>query len=237
MLDGPKSLRGRECDRHARRPGEGRAGLEGPSAKRATGPTETTRRCLTKEVTRRLQAIGDARIELDDSLGETRELPETESRVAVRRKRRRLGAAAVVLTAAVSWMILHGQRSGAPAGNNSLAVLPFRNMTNLPEGELLGLAMADTVSVRLANVPGLQVVTPGPPSKPERTIPTSPAWPGSSGQTGWCPARSSGRTTGTASRIGCSTGTARSSRPRWSTARSCSSCRTGSPTAWCGSST
>ncbi len=48
----------------------------------------------------------------------------------------------------------------AAAGVRQLAVLPFRNLTKDTEGELWGLALADTVSARLANVSGLQVVTP-----------------------------------------------------------------------------
>ena len=133
-------------------------------AKTPSGVKELLRRCIQKDPNRRLRDVGDARIELDDSIsGLTHELPETVSRVSRRRQRRwRMGlaAAGVLLASIAGWLIFQAKQPGAPAGNNSLAVLPFRNMTNLPEGELLGLAMADTVSVRLANVPGLQVVTP-----------------------------------------------------------------------------
>ncbi len=131
-------------------------------AKTPAGVKELLRRCIQKDPNRRLRDVGDARIELDDSIsGQTHELPETEVRSARRRRRRLvLGAAAVLLAGAAFWLILETRRPAAGAGDRSLAVLPFRNLTNMPEGELLGLAMADTVSVRLANVPGLQVVTP-----------------------------------------------------------------------------
>ncbi len=133
-------------------------------SKTPAGVKELLRRCIQKDPNRRLRDVGDARIELDDSIsGQTHELPEAPAGLARRSQRRRrllLGAAAVVLAAAAGWLILDARRPEAAAGDKSLAVLPFRNLTNMPEGELMGLAMADTVSVRLANVPGLQVVTP-----------------------------------------------------------------------------
>jgi Flp pilus assembly protein TadD/TolB-like protein len=120
---------------------------------------ELLRRCIQKDPNRRLRDVGDARIELDDSVaGQTHELPETSGR---RGRRRWVGAAAaaalLALAAAALW--LRG-RSPEAAVPRSLAVLPFRNLTGDAAGELMGAGLAETVSVRLANVPGLNVVTP-----------------------------------------------------------------------------
>jgi Flp pilus assembly protein TadD/TolB-like protein len=120
---------------------------------------ELLRRCIQKDPNRRLRDAGDARIELDDSIvGETREL------AAPRRRdggRRRLGwALAAAVVAAVALALWLRGRAAAPAGPRSLAVLPFRNLTGDASGELMGAGLAETVSVRLANVPGLNVVTP-----------------------------------------------------------------------------
>jgi tetratricopeptide (TPR) repeat protein len=48
----------------------------------------------------------------------------------------------------------------ASAGVRQLAILPFRNLTTTAEGDLWGVALADTVGARLSDVNGLQVVTP-----------------------------------------------------------------------------
>jgi eukaryotic-like serine/threonine-protein kinase len=120
---------------------------------------ELLRRCIQKDPNRRLRDAGDARIELDDSIvGETRELTAT-SRLRVRRRRTGWVAAAAVLAAAALALWLRG-REPVPVGPRSLAVLPFRNLTGDASGELMGAGLAETVSVRLANVPGLNVVTP-----------------------------------------------------------------------------
>jgi Flp pilus assembly protein TadD/TolB-like protein len=120
---------------------------------------ELLRRCIQKDPNRRLRDAGDARIELDDSIvGQTRELTGTS---LLRTRRRRTGwvvaAAAIAVLAAALWL---RQREPPPAGPRSLAVLPFRNLTGDASGELMGAGLAETVSIRLANVPGLNVVTP-----------------------------------------------------------------------------
>ena len=87
--------------------------------KTPAGVRELLRRCIQKDPNRRLRDVGDARIELDDSLsGQTRELPETELRVTRLKRRRRIGlaAAAVILAAVAGWLILNARQPAAPAG-------------------------------------------------------------------------------------------------------------------------
>ena len=124
---------------------------------------ELLRRCTQKDRNRRLRDAGDARIELDETLsGQTRDLLESNSRRSLLR-RLAIPLAGVAAGAAllVAGYRIARPRAAAPAsGVRQLAVLPFRNLIGTGEGELMGLGMADTVSARLANVPGLQVVTP-----------------------------------------------------------------------------
>ena len=126
---------------------------------------ELLHRCIQKDPNRRLRDIGDARIELDDTLsGQTSQLPETRARKTLRHRRVAAIAAAVLAGAALAltaYFTLRPTAAGsAAAGLRQLAVLPFLNLTNTPEGEMWGLALAETVSASLSNVNGLQVVTP-----------------------------------------------------------------------------
>jgi Flp pilus assembly protein TadD/TolB-like protein/predicted Ser/Thr protein kinase len=122
---------------------------------------ELLRRCLEKDVGRRLRDAGDARLELESAMLEASGVvpgPRAASPAG-----RRLGLALVVAAALALGIFLVFRRPGpAPvaAGIRQLAVLPFRNLTGTAAGDLMGLAMVDTVSARLSNVPGLQVVTP-----------------------------------------------------------------------------
>ena len=116
--------------------------------------------CLEKDAARRVRDAGDARLELEATLAGL-------SGAAVVGHPPRpvpwkiLGAAALGAAVAIgAYFLLRPRSDRIPAAARQLAVLPFRNLTGSPDGELMGLAMAETVSARLANVPGLQVVTP-----------------------------------------------------------------------------
>jgi Flp pilus assembly protein TadD/TolB-like protein len=122
---------------------------------------ELLRHCTQKDPNRRLRDIGDARIELEDTYsGQTRPFPEPPLRRPRVNRRWMVALAAVALATALGVYRSLPKPNGARPGTRQLAVLPFRNLTGTAEGELMGLAMAETVSARLANVPGLQVVTP-----------------------------------------------------------------------------
>ena len=123
------------------------------------------RHCIQKDPNHRLRDIGDARIELDDTLsGQTSPLPETRARRTTSNRRKAVIAAAGIVAAALALAVYIARRqppvSAAAARGRQIAVLPFRNLTGTEAGDLMGLAMVDTVRARLSNVPGLQVVTP-----------------------------------------------------------------------------
>ena len=124
---------------------------------------ELLARCLEKDVNRRLRDIGDARIEINNCLagGESASLPETRS--IPRRRWRRIAAAAgaaLVLAGGVWVGIFSSHRRANVPDRKFLAVLPFRDLSGRPGGQLVGDGLAETLSVRLARLPGVQVVTP-----------------------------------------------------------------------------
>jgi tetratricopeptide (TPR) repeat protein/TolB-like protein len=123
---------------------------------------ELLRKCLEKDVGRRLRDAGDARLEIESALAEMSTSGAGPAPRVASPAGRKL-AVALLVAAALALAIFLLFRSGpapVPSGVRQLAVLPFRNLTGTAQGDLMGLAMVDTVSARLANVPGLQVVTP-----------------------------------------------------------------------------
>jgi|RhiMetdeSRZDD1v2_1073273.scaffolds.fasta_scaffold05918_6 tetratricopeptide (TPR) repeat protein len=121
---------------------------------------ELLARCLEKDPGHRLRDAGDARLEIEAALAgiSGAAMPAVRAPVA----RWKIAAALAVLAGVVVAALLLRSRSAteSPRVQRLLAVLPFRNLTGTAEGELMGLGLAETVSVRLANVHGLQVVTP-----------------------------------------------------------------------------
>jgi tetratricopeptide (TPR) repeat protein len=127
---------------------------------------ELLRLCLEKDPGRRLRDAGDARLELEAALAG---LSGSGSGAAAPTRAgspwATIAAIAVVAAlAALGFVVFRSLEAKRlqPATTNvrQLAVLPFRNLTTKSEGELWGVALADTVSARLTNVHGLQVVTP-----------------------------------------------------------------------------
>jgi tetratricopeptide (TPR) repeat protein/tRNA A-37 threonylcarbamoyl transferase component Bud32 len=127
------------------------------------------RRSLQKDPSHRLRDVGDARIEIDQALDALRESPIPVEPPAPRPRAsgKRLAAigaaavAAVVAALAVVWMARRPSPPPAPlSATRFLAVLPFKDLSGQPDGQLLGDAFAETMSARLARVPGIQVVTP-----------------------------------------------------------------------------
>jgi TolB-like protein len=131
---------------------------------------ELLRRSLEKDPNRRLRDVGDAGIEIDHAREGLRPgAPPTPApaapapRVSGKRVARMAAAGAALLAAvlAIVWIARRPSApSRAPAGTRFLAVLPFKDFSGQADGQLLGDAFAETMSARLARVPGLQIVTP-----------------------------------------------------------------------------
>jgi serine/threonine-protein kinase len=127
-------------------------------------------RCLQKDPSRRLRDVGDARIEFEEALLEIGRPPSrpiaaaaAPPTLAPRGRRGLLLTLSALLALALAWTVVRQRRETVPSRqvlSNSLAVLPFRNLSTEAEGQLIGDGLVATVSARLVGVPGLQVVTP-----------------------------------------------------------------------------
>lgn len=128
--------------------------------------------CLEKDANRRLRDIGDARIELNRALEERKDGLAKPIAASARHLRWPV-LAAVAIAAATGALLLWRSRFSAPStgvpAQKYLAVLPFRDLSGRPGGQLVGDGLVWTISVRLAYVPGLQVVTlAGSPSASDK---------------------------------------------------------------------
>jgi DNA-binding winged helix-turn-helix (wHTH) protein/TolB-like protein/Tfp pilus assembly protein PilF len=76
------------------------------------------------------------------------------------RRLQRLGAAAVLLVAAVApiYFVYQSYLASRPPRSNSIAVLPFKTIGTHTEPELMGLGMADAVILRLNHLEGTVVL-------------------------------------------------------------------------------
>ena len=123
------------------------------------------RRCLTKDPQHRLRDIGDASIEIS----ETMHLPATASAVRpaapVRTLRRRpilIGLAVavlVVLLAVVGPNIGRWLGGARPGRIESLAVLPLKNLSGDPEQEYFADGMTDALIANLGKIGALRVIS------------------------------------------------------------------------------
>ncbi len=65
-----------------------------------------------------------------------------------------------VLAVLVSWWTRARPAAAAIPAAKIVMILPFKDLSGTPTGQLMGDGMVETLSSRLAQVPGLQVVTP-----------------------------------------------------------------------------
>ena len=127
---------------------------------------ELLERCLQKDSARRLRDAGDAAVELERaqaelSSGISRPIVAAAAPPRDAIQTALLAAAAVAILAA-GWVLLHrsGRPASAPARERSLVVLPSRDLSGSPGGQLVGDGIVETLSARLGQVAGVQVVTP-----------------------------------------------------------------------------
>ena len=129
-------------------------------------------RCLTKDSTRRLQAIGEARIELEELATAQRSGSSTGApRIAERRRPGRrvvwVAFGVVVLVAALIGLWHRSQpkavtaspsASAAAPAERSLAVLPFRNLSGDPANDYFSDGISEEILNALTRLPGLKVI-------------------------------------------------------------------------------
>jgi len=132
------------------------------------GVRELLQRCLQKDANHRLRDIGDARLAIDEMLAEI--APPRSSAIGVRpapparAKRGAIAAAAAAAVLAGGAALFLARRGRAPEGTAAVprlvAILPFRDLSNGPDGSLIGEGLVETVSARLGGATGIQVVSP-----------------------------------------------------------------------------
>lgn len=119
------------------------------------------RRCLEKDRADRLQDIGEAKRILEESWTSP-DKPEFSVRQGLRLGRRLryalLGLAGLLL--AVAWFLVMQRQEPRTAipEKKLLAVFPFKDLSGQASGQLVGDGMVETLSVRLARVPDIQVI-------------------------------------------------------------------------------
>ncbi len=131
-------------------------------------------RCLTKEATRRLQAIGEARIELEEQASAQRVRPPTGAlrTVALRPSPGWVISLALGLTLVVGAVVWYrsarlkagggsAPSEGASAlapGERSVAVLPLRNLSGDPGNDYFSDGVSEEILNALTRLPGLKVI-------------------------------------------------------------------------------
>ena len=129
---------------------------------------ELLQRCLQKDPNHRLRDIGDARLAIEEVLAgiEPRRSSVSGPFSKPASRRRRLlavAAAAAGILAIAGTLAYRAARSAGqpePSGKRLVAILPFRDLSNVRDGGLLGEGLVETVSARLGGATGLQVVSP-----------------------------------------------------------------------------
>ncbi len=130
------------------------------------------RRCLEKDPRRRLQHIGDASIEIDETLRSTAAPITTASSISVKseiarkaklRKMAKIIGAAIIIGAALYFVFRSGRVPPEQAlrlgTSRAIGVIGFENLTDPEDSEHLGRMLMGLITTDLAEVGGLNVVS------------------------------------------------------------------------------
>jgi serine/threonine-protein kinase len=127
---------------------------------------EMLARCLQKDAGQRLRDIGDARLAIEEVLEGLDPRRSTSSAAISPPRRRRFPRAAVLAATAIAVLCsivivtLRSSRRIVSPSTRLLAILPFRDLSNVRDGTLLGEGLVETVSSAVGGATGLQVVSP-----------------------------------------------------------------------------
>jgi len=117
------------------------------------------RRCLEKDPHRRLRDIGDAAIEIRETLN----LPATAPPVNIPAKLRRVAviicAAVIIVLCAIGVRFILEQPAQPSSQEIRLVVLPFENLGPAEDG-YFAAGITDAITARLAGIRGLGVISP-----------------------------------------------------------------------------
>jgi len=116
------------------------------------------RRCLEKDSDRRLRDIGDAGIEISETLNKLTNMPAVTGRVKLQRFAMIVGGAVIVVLAAIAMQHILKHPTQPSSKAIRLAVLPFENLGSV-EDEYFADGLTDAITVRLAGIHGLAVIS------------------------------------------------------------------------------
>ena len=128
------------------------------------------RRCLEKDPRSRLQHIGDAVIEIRETLSPPSTAPpmtcpilvSLEPDVAAKTRLRRIamiiGATIIVVAAGIAVWLINKKTSLPPSKEIRLVVLPFENL-GPSDDEYFAVGITDAITARLATIHGLGVIS------------------------------------------------------------------------------
>ncbi len=127
------------------------------------------RRCLEKDAHNRLQHIGDAAVEIRETLNppvtapplttpSISPSPRARTKAKSRRTAKVIAATIIIVLSAVAvWFVLE-RRTGPASQEIRLVVLPFENLGS-SEDEYFAAGITDAITARLATIHGLAVIS------------------------------------------------------------------------------
>jgi len=117
------------------------------------------RRCLEKDPRRRLRDIGDAAIEIKETLTLPATAPVVATTANLRRMAMIIGAVAIgIILSGIALKFIPKKQAQPPSREIRLAVLPFENL-GPAEDEYFADGITDEITTRLAGIHGLGVIS------------------------------------------------------------------------------
>ena len=117
------------------------------------------RRCLEKDPRRRLQHMGDAAIEISETLSKPATAPPVIIPAKLRRMAMIIGAVIIIVLSTVAVRFILQQQTRPPSKEIRLVVLPFENLGST-KVEYFADGITDAITSRLAPIRGLFVLSP-----------------------------------------------------------------------------
>jgi serine/threonine protein kinase/tetratricopeptide (TPR) repeat protein len=132
--------------------------ITGLNRKAPEGLQRIVAKCLEKDRERRYATAGDLRVDLRN-LQRDRSSPGVAAATRSSRRRFAVVASGASLAVALSGLGLRAWLASGSASIESIAVLPFQNLTGNPELEYLSTGLTESLINTLAQLPGLKVTS------------------------------------------------------------------------------
>jgi len=114
--------------------------------------------CLKKDPHRRLRDIGDASIEINETLSKLAVAPTVTIRAKLQRMAMIIGAAVIIVLFGIAVWFISKKQAQPSSKEIRLVVLPFENLGSA-EDEYFAAGITDAITARLATIHGLGVIS------------------------------------------------------------------------------